>query len=102
LDDNTWIANNDVYAPSNFAFDPDGNPISVNSTGITSMSASHAVGTTYNGATTLLQAAIPTTPGAHDLYFSIFDQLDRDLDSAVFIDNIRFENEENGSSECTA
>jgi pimeloyl-ACP methyl ester carboxylesterase len=92
LNRSTWRTNGSVIdAPDNFAFDPDGQVISINSTGATSMSALNAAGTTYDGATVLLQAATPVTPGDHTLYLSIFDQGDQVYDSAAFVDNLRFE-----------
>ena len=45
-------------------------------------------GTTYDGATRVLRASTPITPGRHRLYLSIFDQGDRIYDSAVFIDKL--------------
>jgi pimeloyl-ACP methyl ester carboxylesterase len=92
LNRSTWTTNGStIHAPDNFAFDPDGQVISINSTGATSMSALNAAGTTYDGATVLLQAATPVTPGEHTLYLSIFDQGDQVYDSAAFVDNLRFE-----------
>ena len=90
LDKSTWTTSgSQIIAPDNFAFDPAGNPITVNSAGTTSMSDTEAAGTTFDGATPLLTAATPLTPGAHSLYLSIFDQGDRSYDSAVIIDNLR-------------
>ncbi|MEO6579058.1 MAG: Ig-like domain-containing protein [Candidatus Limnocylindria bacterium] len=90
LDASTWATSGSaITAADNFAFDPDGNVISINSTGVTSMSAANAVGTTYDGATALLQAGTPITSGTHSLYLSIFDQGDMGYDSAVFLDNLR-------------
>lgn len=92
LDDSTWATSgSSISAPDNFAFDPDGNPISINSAGPTAMSEVNAGGTTYDGATVLLEAATPVTPGEHTLYLSIFDQGDDVYDSAAFVDNIRVE-----------
>jgi uncharacterized repeat protein (TIGR01451 family) len=89
LDNSTWTTSGStISAPNNFAFDPSGDVISVNSSGQTSMSAANAAGTTYDGATPLLSASTPITAGAHSLYLSIFDQGDRILDSAVFVDNL--------------
>ena len=56
--------------------------------GDASVSAFNARGTTYDGATRLLRASTPVTPGRHHLYLSIFDQGDRIYDSAVFLDNL--------------
>ena len=90
LDTSSWtVSENVITAPDNFALDPEGNVISINSSGVTSMSAPNAAGTTYDGATTLLQAGTPITPGAHSLFLSIFDQGDDIYDSAVFVDNLR-------------
>ncbi|UUZ61291.1 PxKF domain-containing protein [Nocardioides sp. B-3] len=57
---------------------------------MTSFDAANAAGTTYDGATPLLTAATPVTPGAHTLYLSIFDRGDAIPDSAVMVDNLRF------------
>jgi len=89
LDMSTWTtAGSVISAPNNFAFDPSGKVISINSSGNTSMTAANAAGTTYDGATPLLSASTPITPGAHSLYLSIFDQGDHIFDSAVFVDNL--------------
>ena len=89
LDSSTWTtAGTSISAPNNFAFDPSGDVISINSTGVTEMTAANAVGTTYDGATPLLSASTQITPGAHSLYLSIFDQGDQVLDSAAFVDNL--------------
>lgn len=52
------------------------------------MTAANARGTTYGGATRILRASPPITPGVHSLFLSIFDQGDRGYDSAAFIDNL--------------
>jgi len=103
LDGSTWEASGDrgndpgkpdenrdptISAPKNFAQDAKGNPIRVNTVGDTSVTAKAAKGTTYDGATRLLRASTPITPGRHSLYLSIFDQGDRDFDSAVFLDRL--------------
>jgi uncharacterized repeat protein (TIGR01451 family) len=89
LDSSTWTTNGStITAPDNFAFDPSSNPISINAAGMTSMTAANAAGTTYDGATPLLSASTPITPGPHSLYLSIFDQGDRGIDSAVFLDRL--------------
>lgn len=89
IDDSTWTTSGNVItAPNNFAFDPAGDVISINSSGATSMSAAEATGTTYDGATPLLSASTAVTPGTHTLYLSIFDQGDMVYDSAVFIDRL--------------
>jgi Bacterial Ig-like domain (group 1) len=75
-------------APNNFAFDQNGNPISINTSGPLAMSEAEAAGTTYGGATPLLSASTEVTPGNHVLYLSILDQGDSIYDSAVFLDNL--------------
>jgi len=77
-------ADNTVSAPGNFAFDTEGNIISVNAAfGMTA-----DTGTTYDGGTPLLRAETPVMPGSTiDLYFSIQDLGDSAYDSAVFLDN---------------
>ena len=95
LDNSTWSAGanghvNDphISAPLDFAKDSKGHIISVNAAGPARMSASFAKGTTYGGATRVLRASTPVTPGRHSLFLSIFDQGDRVFDSAVFIDQL--------------
>ena len=89
LDNSTWTTSGaTITAPDNFAFDPSNNLISINAAGATSMTAGNAVGTTYDGATPLLTASTPITPGAHSLYLSIFDVNDRGIDAAVFLDRL--------------
>ena len=89
LDNSTWTTSGStISAPENFAFDPNGDVISINSSGVASMSDAEAQGTTYDGATQLLQAKSPITPGQHSLYLSIFDQGDAAFDSAVFVDGL--------------
>ncbi len=75
-----------VSAPNNFAFDADGRLVSINTTGF---SVADAAGTTYDGATPVLRAATPITPGDHAIHLSVFDQEDSGLDSAAFLDNLR-------------
>lgn len=100
LDTSTWTTSGSVItAPDNFAFDSDGNVVSINSTGLGGMTPEAGAGTPFDGglgggsnedgaATTLLTASTTVTPGAHSVYFSIFDQGDQALDSAVFLDNL--------------
>jgi hypothetical protein len=78
----------EIMAPANFAFDPDGNPISINSTGFAHMTEAEAAGTAYDGATPILAAQTPITPGNHSVHLSIFDQGDHVYDSAVFLDKL--------------
>jgi hypothetical protein len=76
---------------NNFAFDANGLPVTIKSTGPRSMSPAEAEGTPYGGATAPLRAQTPVVPGTvHTLYLSIFDQSDGILDTAVFIRNLAF------------
>jgi len=89
IDASTWTTSGStIQAPGNFAFDPTGQPITINSVGSTLMTAGEAIGTTYDGATPVLKASTPITPGSHALYLSIFDQGDNAYDSAVFLDRL--------------
>lgn len=101
LDATSWTTSgSEISAPDNFAFDPTGSVISINAAGGTSMTAAAAEGTTYDGATPVLTAATPITPGMHSLYISIFDQGDQIYDSAVFLDNLRFGTVADVATEC--
>jgi hypothetical protein len=76
---------------NNFAYDANGQPVTIKLTGPRSMSPEQAAGTPYGGATAPLRAQTPVTPGLrYSLYLSILDQSDPILDSAVFIDNLAF------------
>jgi len=92
LDETTWDTNTigspTIDAPRNFATDPAGNVISVNSTDPANVTRDNAKGTTYDAATRILRASSPITPGRHRLYLSIFDQGDRQYDSAIFLDRL--------------
>ena len=102
LNKSTWDAGtNDeprITAPRNFALGSNGDRVSVNATDSASVDAKRANGTTYDAATRLLRASIPVTKKRNTLYLSIFDQGDRQYDSAVFIDDVRV----NKRSDCTA
>jgi len=101
LDRSTWTTNgSQISAPDNFAFDPAGRTITINAAGETSMTAEGASGTTYDGATPLLTAATPISPGPHSLYLSIFDQGDGVYDSAVIVDNLRLGRVSDVANDC--
>ena len=85
------VTGSTIQAPGNFAGGA-GDQISVDAQGPSTMAAENAVGTTYDGATPKLVARLPSSPGGHSFHFTIFDAGDGILDSAVFIDNLRFEN----------
>ena len=95
LDTSTWTtAGSAITAPNNFAFAQDGAippsnvELSINAAGPAAMSLAEAAGTTYDGASRLLQASTAITPGPHSLFLSIFDQGDQILDSAVMLDRL--------------
>ena len=77
-----------IHAPGNFATTANGKLISVNGAGVARVSRGRAKGTTYDAATRKLRASTPIKPGSHLLTLSIFDQGDRQYDSAVFIDRL--------------
>lgn len=91
LDKSTWTTafGGAITAPDNFAFDQNGNEVSVNAVGVGGFSRANAAQTTYDGATPLLRASKQVTAGAHTLYLSIFDSGDNVADSAAFVDNVR-------------
>lgn len=92
LDKSTWKTGDEdnpaITAPRNFATTADGKRISVNGAGPAAVSSKQAKGTTYDGATKLLRASTPISKTKHVLYLSVFDQGDRDFDTAVFIDRL--------------
>jgi hypothetical protein len=78
-----------ISAPDNFATTRNGQDmISINGTGIAKVSRAAAKGTTYDAATGKLRASTRVRPGVRLLYLSIFDQGDRQWDSAVFVDRL--------------
>jgi hypothetical protein len=86
----TWTTSGStINAPDNFAFDEDGNEISVNGLGETRVTEPQAAGTIFDGATAPLVASTEITAGVHTLYLSLFDQGDSIFDSAVFLDGLR-------------
>jgi hypothetical protein len=90
LDQSTWSydpTSNTYAAPDNFAFDEQHHLITVNS--VNFQSDQSDTGLQYDGSTKLLTMTTPVTPGAHTLYFSIFDAGDHVFDSAMFLDNLR-------------
>jgi hypothetical protein len=98
LDKTTWDSKREdpiVESPRNFAKDAKGNPIRVNAVGDAAVRRRYARGTTYDAATRTLRAQRRVTSGKHALFLSIFDQGDRQYDSAVFLDRLKFRNREN-------
>jgi len=89
LDASTWaLEGNTITAPLNFAFDPAGELVSVNSAFFSPERVITDTGSQYDGSTPLLNVRTPITPGAHALYLSIFDAGDGILDSAAFVDSL--------------
>lgn len=87
LDSHTWTTGGGLTAPDNFAIDSGGNFIDINTV---SMAAANAAGSPYGGATDYLFGNVPVNPGgSHSIFFSIFDKADREVDSTVFLDNLR-------------
>ena len=64
------------------------------------LNAANAAGTAYDGGTDVLTAATPLTPGAHSIFFTIFDQGDDGYDSTVLIDNLRIGHVNDIATEC--
>lgn len=89
------IVGNDVVAPNNIAFDPNGHTLDVNSSfGFDPANPNPDTGTTYDGTSGLLSARTQVSPGSQiEIVFSIMDLGDSILDSAVFLDNFRWTND---------
>ncbi|MDR7492367.1 MAG: choice-of-anchor L domain-containing protein [Armatimonadota bacterium] len=79
-----------VTAPLNFAFDPEGNLVSVNT--VLGVTAGNASGTTYDGGTPLLRATAQLPAGAAtvEVVLTIMDLGDSSYDSTVFVDNFEW------------
>ena len=92
----TWTVgeSGDLSRPNDFASSLEGTPISVNGVGPAAVTPQEAEGTYFDAATGLITTKTPITPGAHSIYLSIFDASDHIYDSAVFLDNLRFINED--------
>lgn len=91
LDRDDWSSPKDkpgIQAPHNFAFDWKRHLISVNGTGNFSVEKHRARGTTFDAATRVLRASKHVKPGIHRVYLTIFDQGDRQYDSAVALDGL--------------
>jgi hypothetical protein len=95
LDASTWTTAGSTITglENDFALDPDGRPVTINSTGQSRMSAADAAGTPFGGASAPLRAKTVVAPGAHTVYLSMFDQGDLALDSVVLADALRTSNE---------
>ena len=97
VDKSDWTATaSGLNAPNDVAASS-GQRITVDTLGVSGFTASSAAGTIYNGGSPMLQARFRVTPGRHQIYMSVLDQGDPVLDSAAFVDNLRFTNEPAGS-----
>ena len=104
----TTSGSSTITAPDNFAFDTANHVVSVNSTGLGGLSPLDGAGTAFDssgteangGGTVLLHASTQVNFGPHSVYFSIFDQGDQVLDSAVFLDNLTVGFVENPAVNC--
>lgn len=96
IDSSSWsVGEGGELARSNdFASSPESTPISVNGVGPTAVTPEEAEGTYFDAATGLITTKAPISSGAHSIYLSIFDASDKALDSAVFLDNLRFLSED--------
>lgn len=96
IDSSSWsVGEGGELARSNdFASSPESTPISVNGVGPTAVTMEEAEGTYFDAATGLITTKAPISSGPHSIYLSIFDASDKILDSAVFLDNLRFVNED--------
>jgi hypothetical protein len=94
IDQSTWsVTGETINAPNDFAAPIGQDRVSVNGVGPTAMSQSAAAGTTYDGATPGVTTKAQVSPGQHSLFLSVFDAGDAILDTAVFLDNLRFTQE---------
>lgn len=96
IDNSTWSVTDsgELSRPNDFASSLEGTPISVNGVGPAAVTPEEAEGTYFDAATGLITTKFPITAGAHSIYLSIFDAGDEIYDSAVFLDNLRFINED--------
>jgi hypothetical protein len=96
IDSSSWSVGEggELSRPGDFASAPDATPISVNGVGPTAVTPEEAGGTYFDAATGLITTKAPISAGAHSIYLSIFDASDKALDSAVFLDNLRFLSED--------
>jgi hypothetical protein len=74
LGQSAWVVEgSEISAPGNFAVDPQGRVISINSGFFSTQLVVTDSGLQYNGTTPKLIARTPITPGEHALFLSIFD-----------------------------
>jgi hypothetical protein len=96
IDSTSWsvATGGGLTRPNDFAVSPTGNPISINGVGDTAVTEAEASGTYFDAATGLITTKTPIGPGGHAIFLSIFDASDQIYDSAIFLDNLRFINED--------
>lgn len=96
VDTSSWSVGESgtLARPNDFASSLEGTPISVNGVGPAAVTPQEAEGTYFDAATGLITTKTPISPGPHTVYLSIFDASDDIYDSAVFLDNLRFVNED--------
>lgn len=91
VDTSSWTtAGSTLSAPNDFATDTSEEGVTVNGVGPVAVSPEESQGTTYDAATGLVTTKTPISSGAHNVFLSILDQSDQILDSAAFVDNMRF------------
>ena len=90
---NYVLSGANITAPNNVAFDQNNQLISVNMSGLLAVTAGEASGTTYDAATPKLTTVAPVAPDATTitLIFSVFDMGDSIYDTAVLLDNVKFD-----------
>jgi PKD repeat protein len=89
LGQSTWsVFGSAITAPDNFAFDADGNVISINSAFFDPDRVITDSGMQYDGVTPLLRIQTPVTSGPQSIYLSIFDASDGIYDSGALIDGL--------------
>lgn len=96
IDTSSWSVGEggELARPNDFASSLEGTPISVNGVGPAAVTPEEAEGTYFDAATGLITTKTPISAGPHTIYLSIFDASDGIYDSAVFLDNLRFVNED--------
>jgi hypothetical protein len=93
LDQSGWsVSKGALSAPGDFAAGY-GDQVSVDTLGPTVVSEAGSEDTTYDAGTGVLTAKVPVSAGAHSVLLSVFDAGDAIFDSAVFVDNLRFNTE---------
>lgn len=101
LDSSSWTAvDGDIDAPLSFAVTPTGDVVTVGNAELF-MTTDGALGTAFDRATPIWQAWTTVRSGEkHTIYLTLFDGVDSERDSAVFIDRLAFGTSEDGAT-CT-